>query len=58
MQAEFTKLAQRMVEPVAAKLTMQELEHVVGRIGHAFEQFNAMHTAGDTDFQNNVRQHP
>ena len=52
MQAEFTKLAQRIVAPVAAKLTMQELEHIVGEIGYAFEQFNARHTTGDTDFQN------
>src|SRR5258706_12931585 len=40
MQTEIAKLAERIVEPVAAKLTMQELEHVVGQIRHAFEQFN------------------
>ncbi len=32
MQAEIAKLAERIVEPVAANLAMQELEHVVERI--------------------------
>jgi len=52
MQAEITKLAERIVEPIAAKLTMQELEHVVDRIGCAFEQFNKRRTTADTDFEN------
>ena len=52
MQAEIAKLAERIVEPVAAKLATQELEHVVERIGGAFEQFAKRRTAADTDFKN------
>lgn len=51
MQAEIAKLAARIVEPVAPKLSTQELEHVVGRIGNAFERFNETRTASDTDFE-------
>lgn len=51
MQAEIAKLAARIVEPVAPKLSMQELEHVVGRIGNAFECFNQTRTTSDTDFE-------
>jgi hypothetical protein len=52
MQAEIAKLAERIVEPVAAKLAMQELEHVVEQIRGAFEQFAKRRTAADTDFKN------
>ena len=52
MQAEIAKLAERIVEPVAAKLAMQELEHVVERIRSAFEQFAKRRTTADTDFEN------
>src|SRR5260370_11785721 len=52
MQAEIAKLAERIVEPVAAKLAMQELEHVVERIRGAFEQFAKRRTTADTDFEN------
>ncbi len=52
MQAEIAKLAERIVEPVAAKLAMQELEHVVERIRSAFEQFAKRCTTADTDFEN------
>jgi hypothetical protein len=50
-QTEIAKLAHRIVEPVAAKLPVQELEPVVGQIRHAFEQLNPKRTAADTDFQ-------
>jgi hypothetical protein len=52
MQAEIAKLAERIVEPVAAKLAVQELEHVVERIRSAFEQFAKRRTTVDTDFEN------
>jgi hypothetical protein len=52
MQAEIAKLAERIVEPVAAKLAMQELEHVVDQIRGAFEQFAKRRTTADTDFEN------
>lgn len=51
MQAEIAKLAARIVEPVALKLSMQELEHVVDHIGNAFERFNRTRTTSDTDFE-------
>ena len=52
MQAEIAKLAERIVEPVAAKLAAQELENVVERIRSAFEQFAKRCTTTDTDFEN------
>jgi len=52
MQAEIAKLAERIVEPVAAKLATQELEPVVERIRGAFEQFAKRRTTADTDFEN------
>ena len=52
MQAEIAKLAERIVEPVAAKLVTQELEPVVERIRGAFEQFAKRRTTADTDFEN------
>jgi hypothetical protein len=51
MQAQIAKLAERIVEPVAPKLNMQELEHVVHQIASTFERFNKMRTASDTDFE-------
>jgi hypothetical protein len=40
MQTELAKLAERIVEPVAAKLSMQEFGNVVSQIKQAFEQLN------------------
>jgi hypothetical protein len=51
MQAEIAKLAGRIVEPVAAKLSMQALEHVVSQIRNAFERFDKTRTTSDTDFE-------
>ena len=51
MQAEIAKLAERIIEPVAAKLTAQERKQVVGRIRDAFEQFNLNRTAPDLSFE-------
>jgi hypothetical protein len=52
MQTEIGKLAERIVEPVAAKLTTQELGNVVSQIKHAFEQLNTKRAVADTDFEN------
>jgi len=52
MQVEIAKLAERIVEPVAVKLAMQELEYIVDRIRGAFEQFAKRRTTADTDFEN------
>lgn len=49
MQTEIAKLAERIIEPVALKLTAQEHGRVVGEIRSAFEQLNAKRTA-DADF--------
>jgi hypothetical protein len=51
MQAQIAKLAERIVEPVAPKLNMEELEHVVHQIAGTFERFNKTRTAADTDFE-------
>jgi hypothetical protein len=52
MQAEIAKLAERIIEPAAAKLTVQEQEQVVGQISGAFEQFNSNRAAPDISFGN------
>jgi hypothetical protein len=52
MQAEIAKLAERIIEPVAAKLTAQERQQVVGQIRDAFEQFNLNRTTPDLSFEN------
>ena len=51
VQTEIAKLAERIMEPVAAKLTMQELEHAVTRIRQAFEHLNTKRTSADTNFE-------
>ncbi len=50
MQAEIAKLAERIIEPVAAKLTARQREQVVGQIRDAFEKLNR--TASDSSFEN------
>jgi hypothetical protein len=50
MESEIAKLAGRILEPVAAKMAVQELEAAMGRIRHAFEELNIKRTAADTDF--------
>jgi len=52
MQAEIAKLAERIIEPVAAKLTEQDLEHVIGRIRDTFEQLNFKRAAAAPSFEN------
>ena len=51
MQAEIAKLAERIIEPVAAKFTKQDLEHVVGQIRGTFEQLNAKRAAAEPSFE-------
>jgi hypothetical protein len=51
LQGEIAKLAERIVEPVVAKLAVHELEHVIDRIRNAFEQFTKTRAAADTDFE-------
>ncbi len=52
MQAEIAKLAGRIIEPVAAKLTEQDLEKVVDQIRDTFEQLNVKRNAADASFEN------
>ena len=52
MKAEIAKLAEHIVEPVAAKLTTQELRPVVSQIRHAFEQLETERATADADFGN------
>jgi hypothetical protein len=51
MRSEIAKLAEHIVEPVAAKLALEELEPVAGQIRHAFEQLVTSDTAADGDFE-------
>jgi hypothetical protein len=51
MRSEIAKLAERIVEPIATKLSTQELEPVVGRIRSAFEEFNTRRATADADFE-------
>jgi hypothetical protein len=50
MRSEIAKLADHIVEPVAAKLALEELEPVAGQIRHAFEQLITRDPA-DGDFE-------
>jgi hypothetical protein len=50
MQTEIAKLAERIIEPVAGKLTAPQREQVVGQIRDAFEKLNR--TASDSSFEN------
>jgi hypothetical protein len=52
MQTEIANLAERIVEPVAAKLPTQELSNVISQIKHAFEELNARRAGAGTDFEN------
>jgi hypothetical protein len=51
MRSEIATLAERIIEPVAAKLALKELEPVVSQICHAFEQLNAKPTTAGTSFE-------
>jgi len=51
MRSEIAKLAERIVEPVAAKLGAQELDPLVGRIRSIFEELNTQRASADADFE-------
>jgi hypothetical protein len=51
MQAEIAKLAERIIEPVAAKLTEQQRAQITGQIRDVFEQFNLNRTAPGHSFE-------
>jgi hypothetical protein len=51
VQAEMANLAERIVEPVTAKLAQKELDAAVDEIRHAFEQLSAASTAANVDFR-------
>ena len=51
MRGEIAKLAEHIVEPVAAKLALEELEPVAGRIRHAFERLITRDATVDGDFE-------
>jgi hypothetical protein len=51
MQAEIAKLAERIIEPVAAKLSDAEREEVVGQTRDAFEELNAGRLAPGVSFE-------
>jgi hypothetical protein len=51
MRSEIAKLAEHIVEPVAAKLVLEELEPVAGEIRRAFGQLIARDAAADGDFE-------
>jgi hypothetical protein len=50
MQAEIARLARRIIEPAAARLTAQELEQVVSLTRDVFEQFNTGRPAPEAGF--------
>ena len=51
MRGEIAKLAERIVEPVATKLSTQELEPVLGRIRSTFEELDTKRATADADFE-------
>jgi hypothetical protein len=51
MQIEIANLAERVVEPVAAKLAQKELDAAVDQIRDAFAQLTRKRTTADEDFE-------
>jgi len=52
MHTAIEELAEHIVEPVAAKLSTEELGRILSRINYAFQQLNIKHIPGDTNFEN------
>ena len=52
IHAAIEELAEHIVEPVAAKLSTEELASISTRINAAFQQLNVKPIAADTDFEN------
>jgi hypothetical protein len=55
MRREIAKLTRHIVEPVAAKLALEELEPVAGQIRHAFERLITRDATADVDFESTAR---
>jgi hypothetical protein len=55
MRSEIAKLAEHIVEPIAAKLALEELESVAGQIRRAFERLITRDAAADVDFESTAR---
>jgi hypothetical protein len=51
MHAETTKLANRIVEPVADRFDRKELDIVVGKIAHTFQYFSNKSSTANVDFK-------
>jgi hypothetical protein len=51
MKAEIAKLSRRILEPVGARVSVQELENAVDRIRYAFEELRTKRTRADADFK-------
>jgi hypothetical protein len=51
MGSEIAKLAEHILEPVAAKLALEEREPVAGQIRYAFGQLITRDAAADGDFE-------
>jgi hypothetical protein len=52
MQTEVANLAERIVGPVATKLTRNELDTALGQIRHAFEELNNESAPANGDCEN------
>jgi hypothetical protein len=52
IHAAIEELAEHIVEPVAAKLSTEELGSILSRMNDAFQQLNIKPIAADTDFGN------
>ena len=52
MQAEMANLAERIVAPLAAKLTQQDLDAAIGQIRHVLERLSTKGPSADIDFEN------
>src|SRR6266404_6757793 len=51
MYTAIEELAEHIVEPVAAKLSTEELGRILSRINYAFQQLNIKHIPGATNFE-------
>jgi hypothetical protein len=52
MQTEMANLAARIVAPLAAKLTQQDLDAAVSQIRHVLERLSTKGPSADIDFEN------
>jgi len=52
IHAAIEELAEHIVEPVAVKLSTEELSSILSRINDAFQQLNIKPIVADTNFEN------